>query len=171
MSYAFYRKGSILGTDTEFLYLFRTSISGTHPNSSTSEFGVRPRNRCIISVMQNMITMVMVSDMDRSVRFYRDTLGLKLRFQSPDWTEFDIDSNTLALHSGGVPAPPDKERYAGRASIGFNVENVDKVFEELKSKGVRVVMPPTQRPSEGIRLAVVLDPDGLPVSISQTVAH
>jgi lactoylglutathione lyase len=122
--------------------------------------------------MQNMITMVMVSDMDRSVRFYRDTLGLKLRFQSPDWTEFDINSSTLALHSGGVPAPPpDKERYAGRASIGFNVEKVDKVFEELKSKGVRVVMPPTQRPGEGIRLAVVLDPDGLPLSFSQTVSH
>jgi len=121
--------------------------------------------------MQNMITMVMVSDMDRSVRFYRDTLGLKLRFQSPDWTEFDINSSTLALHGGGVPSPPDKERYAGRASIGFNVENVDKVFEELKSKGVRVVMPPTQRPAESIRLAVVLDPDGLPLSFSQTVSH
>jgi lactoylglutathione lyase len=125
----------------------------------------------IIVVMQNMITMVMVSDMDRSVRFYRDTLGLKLRFQSPDWTEFDINSSTLALHGGGVPSPPDKERYAGRASIGFNVENVDKVFEELKSKGVRVVMPPTQRPAESIRLAVVLDPDGLPLSFSQTVSH
>src|SRR2546427_5696732 len=58
------------------------------------------------SVMQSMITMVMVSDMDRSVRFYRETVGLKLRFQSPDWTEFDIDSSTLALHSGGVPALP-----------------------------------------------------------------
>src|SRR2546422_2112073 len=96
------------------------------------------------SVMQTMITMVMVSDRDRSVRFYRDTLGLKLRFQSPDWTEFDTGSSTLALHGGGVPAPTQgKEQYAGRASIGFSVENVDKVFEELKSKGARFVMPPT----------------------------
>src|SRR3989449_9839115 len=86
------------------------------------------------SVMQSMITMVMVSDMDRSVRFYRDTVGLKLRFQSPDWTEFDIDSSTLALHSGGVPAPPpDKERYAGRAIIGFNVENVDKALAQRET--------------------------------------
>ena len=142
--------------------------------SSSSEIrGASPEfQRDYNSVMQTMITMVMVSDMDRSVRFYRDTVGLKLRFQSPDWTEFDIDSSTLALHSGGVPAPPpDKERYAGRASIGFNVENVDKVFEELKSKGVRVVMPPTQRPGEGIRIAVMLDPDGLPVSFSQTVSQ
>ena len=151
----------------------RGGFWGQTPNSEVQEFGVCPQNprATIISVMQNMITMVMVSDMDRSVRFYRDTLGLKLRFQSPDWTEFDINSSTLALHGGGVPSPPDKERYAGRASIGFNVENVDKVFEELKSKGVRVVMPPTQRPAESIRLAVVLDPDGLPLSFSQTVSH
>ena len=120
--------------------------------------------------MQNMITMVTVSDMDRSARFYRDTLGLKLRFQSPDWTEFDMGSTTLALHGGGAPAPPQgKEQYAGRASIGFNVENVDRVFEELKSKSVRVVMPPTQPAGEGIRLAVFLDPDGLPISFAQTV--
>ncbi len=119
--------------------------------------------------MKNMLTMVMVSDMDRSVRFYRDMLGLKLRFQSPDWTEFDAGSTTLALHSGGVPASPDKERFAGRASIGFNVDNVDKLFEELKSKGVRAAMPPTERAGEGIRLAVMLDPDGLPISFSQTV--
>ena len=119
-----------------------------------------------------MMTMVMVSDMDRSVRFYRDTLGLKLRFQSPDWTEFEMGSTTLALHGGGVPAPPPgKEQYAGRASIGFNVENVDKTFEELKSKGVKFVMPPTQREGEGIRLTVFLDPDGLPISFAQTVIH
>src|SRR2546425_6399126 len=105
--------------------------------------------------MQNMMTMVTVSDMDRSVRFYRDTLGLKLRFQSPDWTEFDMGSSTIALHGGGVPAPPQgKEQYAGRASIGFAVENVDRVFEELQSKGARVV----------------IDPDGLPVSFAQTLS-
>ena len=56
--------------------------------------------------MRNMITRVMVSDMERSVQFYRDTLGLKLRFQSPDWTEFDLGTTTLALHGGGKPAPP-----------------------------------------------------------------
>ena len=123
--------------------------------------------------MQDMITMVTVSDMERSVRFYRDTLGLKLRFQSPDWSEFDLGPNTLALHGGGTPAPPPsgKEQLAGRASIGFNVEDLDKVFQDIKSKGARVVMPPTQREGEGIRLAVFLDPDGLPVSFAQTIAQ
>lgn len=121
--------------------------------------------------MENMITMVIVSDMNRSINFYQNTLGLKLRFESPEWTEFDVGSTTLALHGGGVAAPSTQERHqvAGRESIGFNVPNVDQVFETLKSKGVRFVMPPTERQGEGIRLAVCLDPDGLPVSFAQTV--
>ena len=122
--------------------------------------------------MQNMYTMIMVSDMDRSVRFYRDTLGLKLRFQSPDWTEFDMGTTTLALHGGAKPAAPrtgPSETAAGTASIGFNVDNVDAKFEELQQKGVRFVMPPKTQEGEGIRLAVLLDPDGLGISLAQSV--
>jgi lactoylglutathione lyase len=123
--------------------------------------------------MQNMMTMVIVSDMGRSVRFYRDIIGLKLRFESPEWSEFDAGSTTLALHGGGVPAPPSegREQIAGRASIGFNVENVHQKYEELKSKGVRSVMPPTQREGEGIILTVFIDPDGLPIAFAQSVGR
>ena len=47
-------------------------------------------------------TMVVVSDMQRSVEFYRDKLGIPLKFQSPDWTEFQTGTTTLALHGGGI---------------------------------------------------------------------
>ena len=120
-------------------------------------------------------TMVVVSDMARSVEFYRDKLGIPLKFQSPEWTEFATGATTLALHGGGVPAtqPPsgDPSKTAGACSIGFNVEDVDKTYEELQAKGIRFVMPPTQREGEGIRLAVAIDPDGLPISFAQLIAH
>lgn len=117
-------------------------------------------------------TMVIVSDMTRSVEFYRDKLGLPLKFESPDWTEFQTGATTLALHGGGVPHERrgdlgDKD--AGTCSIGFNVEDVDQTFEELKAKGINFVMPPTQREGEGIKLAVCVDPDGLPVSFAQII--
>jgi lactoylglutathione lyase len=116
-------------------------------------------------------TMIVVANMDRSVEFYRDKLGIPLKFQSPEWTEFDTGATTLALHGGGVPAegPPsgDPSKRAGACSIGFNVENVDKTYAELQGKGIRFVMPPTQREGEGIRLAVAIDPDGLPISFAQ----
>jgi len=120
-------------------------------------------------------TMVVVSDMARSVEFYRDKLGIPLKFQSPEWTEFATGATTLALHGGGVPAthPPagDPSKTAGACSIGFNVDDVDKTYEDLKAKGIRFVMPPTQREGEGIRLAVAIDPDGLPISFAQLIAQ
>jgi lactoylglutathione lyase len=119
-------------------------------------------------------TMVVVSDMQRSVEFYRDKLGIPLKFQSPDWTEFATGTTTLALHGGGVPGERpsgDPSKTAGACSIGFNVNDVDKTYEELKAKGIRFVMPPTQREGEGIKLAVAVDPDGLPVSFAQLIEH
>lgn len=119
-------------------------------------------------------TMVVVSDMNRSVEFYRDKLGIPLKFQSPEWTEFQTGATTLALHGGGVASGPpadDPSKQAGHCSIGFNVENVDQTYEELKAKGINFVMPPTQREGEGIRLAVAIDPDGLPISFAQLIAQ
>lgn len=111
--------------------------------------------------------MVMVSDMTRSVQFYRDTLGIPLRLESPEWTEFETGPTVLALHGGGKPGAKSAEPVAGTASIGFYVENLVQKYDELKAKGVGFLMPPTEREEEGIKLAVCLDPDGLPISIAE----
>ena len=120
-------------------------------------------------------TMIIVSDMKRSVEFYRDKLGIPLKFESPEWTEFATGTTTLALHGGGVAREyhdtGDQSKVAGACSIGFNVNNVDKTYEELKAKGIQFVMPPTQREGEGIKLAVGIDPDGLPISFAQLIEH
>lgn len=120
-------------------------------------------------------TMIVVSDMKQSVEFYRDKLGIPLKFESPEWTEFATGATTLALHGGGgVPAdgPPqgDPSKRPGACSIGFNVEDIDKTYTELQEKGIKFVMPPTQREGEGIKLAVAIDPDGLPISFVQLIS-
>ena len=111
--------------------------------------------------------MVTVSDMARSVGFYRDKLGISLRFESGEWTEFETGNTVLALHGGGKQGKKSQESMAGTASIGFYVDNLDQRYTELKAKGVAFVMPPTQREEERIKLAVCLDPDGLPISIAE----
>jgi lactoylglutathione lyase len=119
--------------------------------------------------------MVNVSDMGRSVAFYRDTLGLRLKFESPGWSEFDTGGTTLALH-GARPAadsqaPPKAGPVAGTCSIGFSVTDLNRTYAELRERGARFVMPPTDQPNEGIRLAVCVDPDGLAVSFAETIAR
>jgi lactoylglutathione lyase len=119
--------------------------------------------------------MVNVSDMRLSVAFYRDTLGLRLKFESPGWTEFETGATTLALHAASRAAGSgDATQHgpsAGTCSLGFSVPDLDSAYAELRERGARFVMPPTDQPNEGIRLAVCVDPDGLGISFAQTLAR
>lgn len=54
-----------------------------------------------------------VSDMGKAVKFYRDVLGLQLKFESPDWSEFVTGETTLALH------PASEKNPAGKIELGF----------------------------------------------------
>ena len=77
-----------------------------------------------------------VADMDRAVSFYRDQLGLTLRFQTPEWTEFDTGATTLALHIASGQHP------AGTLEMGFNVPDIHQFYGEATAKGVEFVSPP-----------------------------
>src|SRR5579864_9020317 len=82
--------------------------------------------------------IVYVSDMQRSVAFYRDVLGLPLRFSSPGWTEFNTGSTTVALHTTGDNKLPTHQGRptAGQAHIGFMVDDIQAVYESLKAQDV-----------------------------------
>jgi lactoylglutathione lyase len=118
--------------------------------------------------------MVNVSDMGRSVAFYRDILGLRLKFESPGWSEFETGTTTLALHgatrAAGGEAATQAGPVAGTCSLGFSVPDLDRTYAELRDRGARFVMPPTEQVEEGIRLAVCIDPDGLPISFAEPLA-
>lgn len=116
-------------------------------------------------------TIVMVSDMERSVRFYRDVLGLTLRFQSDSWSELDTAGTTLALHGGAASRPSalqgKGEQWAGTMSLGFSVRNLDHAVQELRRRGVRFVVEPGASQEDGIRLAAFTDPDGVAISVAE----
>jgi len=116
--------------------------------------------------------MIGVSNMKQSVDFYKNTMGMPLKFESNEWTEFMTGSTTLALHLTKMRVAPvtgQREMLAGTSTIGFNVEDIDATFRELKAKSVRFAMEPKIREGEGIKLAVCLDPDGLEISLAQTL--
>ena len=62
--------------------------------------------------------MVTVSDMARSVEFYRDKLGLTLKFASPEWTEFQTGATTLSTAHGGGQQREQVDAAAGFATPG-----------------------------------------------------
>lgn len=100
-----------------------------------------------------------VSDMDRAVAFYRDTLGLPLKFTSPHWTEFATGETTLALHPASEKDPP------GSVELGVGVPDLDKFFQEACGKGVAFSIPPTKQDFGGM-LAQFVDSEGARISVS-----
>ena len=112
--------------------------------------------------------IVFVSDMKRAVSFYRDVLGLPLKFESPGWTEFATDGATLALHASEGPNPErDKPQQdsAGRCRPGLSIPNLDEFHKRMVERNV----PCIQEPKEvfGARIAQYVDPDGLAISVGE----
>ena len=111
--------------------------------------------------------IVFVSGMKRSVSFYRDVLGIPLKFESPEWTEFATEGATLALHlSEGPNSDSDtRKEPAGRCRPGLSVPNLDEFHKRMVERKV----PCVQEPKEvfGTRIAQYTDPDGLSISVSE----
>jgi lactoylglutathione lyase len=99
-----------------------------------------------------------VADMEQAVRFYRETLGLPLKFQSPDWSEFVTGETTLALH------PASSQNPAGKIQLGFRVRDIEAFYREMTAKGLTFTQPPTSEASS--TLARFLDSDGTEYSVS-----
>ena len=118
--------------------------------------------------MQLNYAIVFVSDMKRSVVFYRDVLGLPLRFESPVWTEFATDGATLALHateSPGDETDSPQEDPAGRCRPGLGVPDIDEFHKRMVERNVRCIQEP--KDVFGARIAQYVDPDGLQISVGE----
>jgi predicted enzyme related to lactoylglutathione lyase len=100
-----------------------------------------------------------VSDMDRAVKFYRDTVGLPLKFQSPGWSEFSTGETVLGLHPASAQNP------AGNFELGFRVPDIEQFHAEMAGKGVQFPMAPRKQDFGGM-LAQFLDSEGAHVSVS-----
>jgi lactoylglutathione lyase len=107
-----------------------------------------------------------VKDTTKSVPFYRDTLGLKVRVDEHGWVELETGSVTLALHAHEkMPAT----RTDAEPIVVFNVENIQEAYAALKAKGVKFEGDPKQvcEGAEGKvgKSADFKDPDGNHLSI------
>ena len=119
--------------------------------------------------MRLNFAIVLVSDMTRSVAFYRDVLGLPLKFASPGWSEFSTDGAPLALHAseGSSNAVDDPVQLPpGRCRPGLGVPNLAEFHKRMLEHGVRCIQAPQEL--FGARVAQYVDPDGLPFSVGES---
>jgi len=100
-------------------------------------------------------------DMDRAVAFYRDALGLRMKFQDgANWAQFDAGGVNFSLSS-----PAEAAEGASGAVVIFEVEDIDAITQRLAAAGAAVVS--TRDMGSHGRAATFRDPDGNLVQLFQ----
>jgi catechol 2,3-dioxygenase-like lactoylglutathione lyase family enzyme len=122
-----------------------------------------PSNSAFRAIRAIDYTVIFARDMAAMRRFYEDILGFPLQRElSPDWIEYRVGGNTLALarpkrFAGDAPTP--KGSAALQLAFKVSVAEVDQCADELVRKGVALLSPPTDQPF-GHRTLFFRDPDG-----------
>jgi lactoylglutathione lyase len=115
----------------------------------------------MISGLQTIV--LFVSDIERAAQFYRDQLGLAQVYESEDRVGLQCGPTRLLLHP-----TEEVERGPWNVELYFQVDDVDEVVSRLRAQGVGVLLEPTDEPW-GERNAGILDPDGYPVYLTQSL--
>lgn len=101
---------------------------------------------------------VPVRDLDRAVRFYRDTLGMRFLFQAPPGLGFfDCAGIRLMLDA------PAKAQAGNSSVIYYRVSDLRLAYETLSARGVVFEQEPHQiaeMPDHDLWMAFFRDPDG-----------
>ncbi len=109
---------------------------------------------------------LLVSDVARSVEFYRNVLGAKAVFADVDFAAMDIDGLEFMLHADHTyDKHPWHPRLLATARRGLGAElrlfgvSPEEVEARAKQHGARLLQPVMEKP-HGWRDVIVEDPDG-----------
>ena len=101
---------------------------------------------------------VPVRDLERAIRFYRNTLGMTFLFQAPPGLAFfDCGGVRILLD---VPAGKQAENHS--SIIYYQVDDLPAAVAELKTRGVTFEQEPelvAQMPDHELWMAFLRDPD------------
>jgi predicted enzyme related to lactoylglutathione lyase len=109
-----------------------------------------------------------VRDFDRAVAFYRDTLGLPLKFADEKFGYASFATPGAGFSVARVdPADPAQRALVGRETgIAFGVDDLAATHKLWSGRGVPFPYPPTAQPWGGT-LAKIADPEGNLITLDQ----
>jgi lactoylglutathione lyase len=114
-------------------------------------------------------TTILVKDLEKSLEFYRDFIGLKIN------RRFAAGPNQEIVFLGNgeteVELIENKQESftAGNAiTLGFAVDSLDETIKLLKEKSINIISDIIQ-PNPNIKFIYVLDPNGVKVQFSESL--
>ena len=119
--------------------------------------------------MKYLHTMVRVTDLDTSLKFYRDALGLRvLRTKESEQGRFTLvylaapgdEDAQVELTYNWDPEVYTGGRYFGH--LAYAVDNIYTICEKLQAHDVTILRPPRDG-----RMAFVRSPDGISIELLQ----
>ncbi|HZN76003.1 MAG TPA: VOC family protein [Micromonosporaceae bacterium] len=109
---------------------------------------------------------ITVTDIDRAVAFYRDTLGIPFLFQVPGQPMAFFQSGDVRLYLGEAESP----EFVTRTTHYYRVDDIDAEYERLRAAGVPMRDKPHVVHRDGtteLWMAFCNDPDGHHVALMQ----
>jgi len=113
---------------------------------------------------------IYVSNMERSLQFYTEIVGLsidrtiqasptmQIAFLGKGETKVELICNTAQQHP----------THGNDISVGFEVESLDRMIEILKEKKIAITSGPLQ-PNPHIKFLYVQDPDGVKIQFVENI--
>jgi glyoxylase I family protein len=131
---------------------------------------------------------IVVTDLDRSLHFYRDLLGLRVSRSMEEAGAYldnmlglpDVRVTTVKLaapqgaalvellHFQSPPTPPGPPRqvfHRGPSHLAFTVDDLEATYTRLIRAGVPFNAPPQLSPDGLAKVTFCLDPDGTPIEL------
>jgi lactoylglutathione lyase len=108
-----------------------------------------------------------VKDLDKSIAFYHEILGLPIKNQRRTWVDLGQTGALLSLHPASLTSDHSSNTMEGGIVIGFLVGDVKSAIDELKTKNVKIHRDIVER--DAGKNVIILDPDGYMVSLFEPI--
>lgn len=111
-----------------------------------------------------------VRDLEKSLTFYREVVGLELRRRfgeapGPVFAFLGGEGGEVELIADGRDRPSD---MGEGISLGFEVRSLDEMMAFVKERGIPILGDPVQ-PNPHVRFFFVKDPDGLTIQFVENI--
>jgi catechol 2,3-dioxygenase-like lactoylglutathione lyase family enzyme len=111
---------------------------------------------------------LLVENLESSVQFYRDKLGLVVNSQDTGFVDFKLGETPLALFQKSEATSMFPSKFmspAGGVVLALQVDDVEKTCNELEARGVLIFEKP-KKTSWGQTVAYLHDPDGYIIELT-----